>query len=363
MNEFEIKQKRINALLEKHKLDGLLMHRASSFAWATCGVSSYINTASSYGEASILLLPPKKYIVTNNIEAVRLEKEGQLNGKGWEFLIAQWHEKVDLVGKLIDGKRIGSDTFLDGYVDISFELARLRANLTTEEGQRFGALGQLCAEAMNATVYNLHPGQTEHEIAGILAKEVEGRGVQVIVNLIATDKRIFSFRHPLPTDKKLERYAMLIFCGRLKGLVCSITRLIHFGSLPKEIREKAEAVAKIDASFIDQTRPGKRLGAIFQEARDVYAEVGFRDEWKNHHQGGPAGYEPREFIVTPDMKDRVEIGQVYAWNPSITGTKSEDTLLVGEDENEILTEIDGWPTYSVEVNSRIYHRPAILEIQ
>jgi antitoxin VapB len=63
------------------------------------------------------------------------------------------------------------------------------------------------------------------------------------------------------------------------------------------------------------------------------------------------------------MKDRVEIGQVYAWNPSITGTKSEDTILVGENENEILTEIDGWPTYSVEVNSRIYHRPAILEIQ
>ncbi len=58
----------------------------------------------------------------------------------------------------------------------------------------------------------------------------------------------------------------------------------------------------------------------------------------------------------------VEIGQVYAWNPSITGTKSEDTILVGEDENEILTEIKGWPTYSVEVNRRIYQRPAILEI-
>jgi len=363
MDEFEIKQKRIDALLERHKLDGLLLRRVSSFAWATCGASSYINTASSYGEASILFLPPKKYILTNNIEATRLEKEERLNDKGWEFYIAQWHEKVDLVRKLTQGKRISSDTSLNGYVDLSLELSRLRANLTTEEGQRFRALGRLCAEAMKAAVHSLHPGQTEHEIAGTLSKEVESRGGQVVVNLIATDERIFSFRHPLPTDKKLQRYAMLILCGRLKGLVCSITRLIHFGPLPEEIYEKAVAVAKIDANFIDQTRPWRSVGDIFQKARDVYAEVVFPDEWQKHHQGGPVGYEPREFIVTPDMDDRVEIGQAYAWNPSITGTKSEDTFLVGENENEILTEIDGWPTYSVEVNGHIYQRPAIMEIR
>ncbi|KPJ90225.1 MAG: peptidase M24 [Gammaproteobacteria bacterium SG8_11] len=362
MNELEIKQKRINDLLEKHKLDGLLLHRVSSFAWATCGASSYINTASSYGEASILLLPPKKYIVTNNIEATRLEKEERLNEKGWEFLATQWHENSGLVGKLIRKKRIGSDTCLDGYVDLSFELARIRASLTTEEGQRFRALGRLCAEAMNAAAHNLHPGQTEHEIAGILSKEVEGRGVQVIVNLIATDERIFSFRHPLPTDKKLQRYALLIICGRWKGLVCSITRLVHFGHLPKELQKKSKAVSEVDTALIAATRPGVKLGEIFQIGVNAYNDVGFPDEWKLHHQGGPAGYEPREFIVTPDVEDRVEIGQVYAWNPSITGTKSEDTFLVDENENEILTEIDGWPTYSVEVNSRIYHRPAILEM-
>jgi antitoxin VapB len=362
MNEHELKQKRIDTLLEKHKLDGLFLHRVSSFAWATCGASSYINTASSFGEASILLLPPKKYIVTNNIEATRLEKEERLGEKGWDFLIAQWHEKVDLVEKLIEGKKIGSDNFLDGYVDLSFELARIRANLTTEEGQRFRALGRLCAEAINAAVHNLHPGQTEHEIAGVLAREVESRGVQVIVNLIATDERIFSFRHPLPTAKELQRYAMLICCGRLKGLVCSITRLVHFGPLPVEIREKAEALAKIDANIMGKTRPGKSLGAIFQTAREIYADVGFQDEWKKHHQGGVAGYEPRELIVTPDTVDHVELGQAYAWNPSITGTKSEDTILVGEHENEILTEIDGWPTISVDIHGEVYQRPAILEI-
>ena len=63
----------------------------------------------------------------------------------------------------------------------------------------------------------------------------------VVVNLIATDERIFNFRHPLPTHKRLERYAMLVLCGRQRGLVCSITRLVHFGRLPDDLRRKAEA--------------------------------------------------------------------------------------------------------------------------
>ena len=55
-------------------------------------------------------------------------------------------------------------------------------------------------------------------------------------------------------------------------------------------------------------------------------------------------------------------GQAYAWNPSITGTKSEDTILVGKEINEILTEIEGWPLIKIEIEGRQVTRPAILEI-
>jgi antitoxin VapB len=51
---------------------------------------------------------------------------------------------------------------------------------------------------------------------------------------------------------------------------------------------------------------------------------------------------------------------VYAWNPSITGTKSEDTILVTETGNEILTSISGWPVISVDIDGDTIERPAIL---
>ena len=43
MAEFREKQKRIRALLEKHKLDALLLSRVGSFAWATCGAASCVS--------------------------------------------------------------------------------------------------------------------------------------------------------------------------------------------------------------------------------------------------------------------------------------------------------------------------------
>ena len=149
---------------------------------------------------------------------------------------------------------------------------------------------------------------------------------------------------------------------RKHGLVVSLTRLVHFGALPSELRHKMEAIAQIDATFITTTRPGATCGEVFRQATDAYAAVGFPTEWQLHHQGGPAGYEPREWIATPTSTEAVKVGQVYAWNPSITGAKSEDTILIGANGHEILTEIPDWPVLPIEMGGQIVKRPAILEM-
>jgi antitoxin VapB len=90
MTEFEQKQDRIQALLAQHKLDALLFQRVSSFAWATCGAASYVNTATTSGEATLLITPAGLYLMTNNIEVTRLEQEEKLAAQGWEFHVGPW---------------------------------------------------------------------------------------------------------------------------------------------------------------------------------------------------------------------------------------------------------------------------------
>ncbi len=363
MNEISAKLSLLRNLADRYALDAILLQRVSSIAWATGGASAYVNIARSSAEASLLVTANDQYLITNNIEAKRLENEEGLASQGWDFRITPWFEKESTIQRLAQGLKLGADDCFPGAVDLSGEMARLRAILDSEEGKRFRILGQLCAQAMDTTARAVHPGQTEYEIAGQLAFEAESRGVQATVNLIAVDERIYNYRHPLPTDKKLEHYVMIVLCGRRWGLVCSLTRLVYFGILPDELRGKKEAVASVDATMLAATRPGRTLGQIFEDAQNAYAEVGFADEWQLHHQGGPAGYEPREYIAIPGSKDKVLLGQVYAWNPSITGCKSEDSILIGAQGYEVLTAIPDWPMVKVKVADQIIERPDILIVR
>jgi Xaa-Pro aminopeptidase len=195
------------------------------------------------------------------------------------------------------------------------------------------------------------PGMTEMEIAALLGVEAQKRGVQPVVNLIATDERIYRYRHPLPTEKKLDKYALLVLSGRKYGLVCSISRLAHFGPLPADLQQRVDAAAQANAAFIAYSQPGALISDVFQQGQAAYAAGGFPDEWQFHHQGGAVGYEPHEYLGKPDAQDVISSGQAFAWNPTVAGAKMEDTILVGTQENELITAIPGWPVKEVAVSA------------
>lgn len=361
MSELDTKFAQIQALLEKHQLDAMYLARISSFAWATCGAASYINTATNTGEAALLITKTGRYLITNNIEAVHYDKEEKLKEQGWEFELNPWFQSSDALQRRTGGMKLGADISMPGAVDLGDEIAELRMNLLPEEVARYREVSRLCAEAMEVATRAARPGMSEYELAGRLAQESYNREVLPIVALIATDERIFGVRHPLPTSKKLDKYGMLIMCGRKYGLVTSVTRLVHFGPLTDEIKRKQDLVVKVDAQVIAGTSPGATLGDMFGKIQQAYASVGYPEEYRLHHQGGPGGYEPREFIAKPGLPQKVAANQAYAWNPTITGTKVEDTVLITENGHEVMTEMANWPMIDVVVDGKTIRRPAILE--
>ena len=361
--EFQTKISILRGLLDKHDVSALLLRRVSSFAWATCGAASYVNTAISEGAASLLITREHLYLATTNIEAPRLEQEEKLADQGWEFQVSPWDAPQRALQSLISGLSLASDAPFPDSKDISIEIAHLRAHLSQEEGERFRKLGHLCAETLTATVQEIHPGLSEYQLAALLGSQAQQRGIQPIVNLIATDERTYHFRHPLPTEKILDKYAMLVLSGRRWGLVCSITRLVHFGPLPDDLRERIIATAQVNATLIANSRPGRKLSDIFIQGQQAYASVGFPDEWRQHHQGGVVGYEPREYLATPTSPDVIAQGQAMAWNPSIVGAKMEDTILVGVQSNEIVTSTKLWPEMCIKIPNQPGQIPCALALE
>jgi hypothetical protein len=91
-----------------------------------------------------------------------------------------------------------------------------------------------------------------------------------------------------------------------------------------------------------------------------------------HNQGGATGYMSRDYEGTPECDEIAMEEQAFAWNPSITGIKSEDTMIVHSLGTEFITVTGVWPSLCVNLDDgknlddsltfddRNWERPAIL---
>ncbi|HEY0068844.1 MAG TPA: M24 family metallopeptidase [Chloroflexia bacterium] len=360
--EWEEKEGRLRAMMDRHNLDAVVLSRSANVAWLSGGGRSYVNIAGEGGVGSLLVTPGGRYLLTDVIEAERLGEEEGFGDGGWQIVAEPWHEQRQRLSELTAGLRVGTDVPGTEFADLGAEIARLRWLLTPAEADRFRALGADAGAAIVEATVSVRPGMSEYDIAGLLADATYRRGALPIVTLIAVDDRITQRRHPLPTHKRLERTAMLVLCARRHGLVASVTRMVHFGEVPGGLREKMRAVATIDAVAVTATQPGVPANAIFASIQQAYAAAGYPGEWKQHHQGGPAGYEAREYVATPYTDQVVQAVQAFAWNPSVPGAKSEDTFLVTEEGQELLTPSPGWPQQEIEVSGQVMSRPDILQL-
>jgi Xaa-Pro aminopeptidase len=130
---------------------------------------------------------------------------------------------------------------------------------------------------------------------------------------------------------------MLVASAERGGLYANLTSIVELDEPDPELARRVRACDEILARMRDEaTRPGRTLADAFDDCRRLYAEAGFPGEWRRHHQGGLTGYGSRELIATPTSLEPIETGQAFAWNPSITGAKAEETFVLTEDGPEVV---------------------------
>jgi len=254
-----------------------------------------------------------------------------------------------------------SDSGIAGSAKLGEDFTALTYQLTPYEIAQYRTLGKDCSEAMEVALENIEPGMTEHSVAGEICKTLWDFGVRPHLALAAADERAFTVRHPIPKNKKFKKHLMAVLCGKRGGLIVNITRMIHAGKkLPAELERKHAAVCAVDMALNTATTVGAPLNDVFAAGVNEYKKQGFENEWTFHHQGGPTGYQGRSYLGKPTEKRAVLLNQAYAWNPSIAGTKSEDTILVGKNGFEFLsTPSAEWPKIKVAVGGKTVERAGI----
>ena len=363
VSELAEKTERLQRMLEREKLGGVLLNAQHNFAWLTGGFSNGIDLSRENGAASLLVRADgKRYILASNIEMSRMCAE-EILADDFEPVEYAWQDEkasgsfvVDKAKELLTRGDIATDYAVES------KIARCRYQSTVNEIGRYRELGNDAGIAVRRVIDKITPGETEREIAETMRHELALGGMTSVVTLVATDERISQYRHPVPSEKRWGKTLLLVTCAKRGGLIASLSRMICVGGVPVDLKRKTEATAYVNSCLLDATRPGVTGAELYRVAANAYTKKGFSDEISRHHQGGATGYRTREWVAHPQSTEVVQVDQAFAWNPSITGTKIEETSILSKHGIEIFTASPDFPQIANTVNGREYLSPGILSV-
>jgi Xaa-Pro aminopeptidase len=352
-DELEAKSALLKDAVERNGLGGIRLRGQDWFAWATCGGSSAVLLASERGVAEVLVTADGVRVLTSAIEGGRLRDEELPDGL--ELVTFEWADMNERESFVLDAagtSPIASDLPSAEEVALPGLLVAEKRRLRGSEIARYRDLGQAAAAAMTETLARVAPEQTELEVAGLGAEALLRRGIEPALVLVAGSRRVDRYRHPRPTASPIGDRVAVVFCGRRHGLYANLTRSAYFRTPTSAERADATVVARVEAAAWNASTPGATLGEIYATITDAYARLGHAGAERHHHQGGTTGYLSREALATPGSPVEVVPPVAMAWNPSLPGSKIEDTILRTAESLEVLTVDPSWPMVEVEGRER-----------
>ncbi len=352
---------RLDELLSDRSLASVWFARPSSFAWLTGG-DNVVDRTGDIGIAGAGYDGESVTVITDNIEAPRLREE-QLPASV-EIVEYDWHSS-SLASEIQVRSPMpaAADFDIEGFEQI--DASTVRQPLAEADIERYRQLGETVASAVEDVCRSIDPAESERAVAGRLRGRLAAAGVDSPVTLVGGSKRAPAYRHLTPTDQATGRYAIVSVTAQRWGLFVSCTRTVALDS-PEWLQQRHRQAARVEATALAATREfggrEERGSAIFEQIQQAYDTIGWPEEWRRHHQGGPAGFAGREWIATPETSKRAVLPMAYAWNPTVEGAKSEGTVLVTESGYERLTAGE-WPTITVDAvgYDEQFERPAVLD--
>jgi len=233
------------------------------------------------------------------------------------------------------------------WIPLDEPLQQLRRRKRDAEVDKLRQAAALAARGFEQIIDLIRPGAIEREIALELEFALKRLGAdEKAFDFIVASGLRGAMPHGIASDKAIVSGELVtIDYGVVKdGYHSDETVTLAVGEISSDLRRIYDIVLAAHDAAIDQLRPGMGLRELDAVARELIAAEGYGDYF-GHGLGHGVGLEIHEYpAVSPRARGLVEPGMVLTIEPGIYvpglgGVRIEDTLLVTDSGNEILTRL------------------------
>lgn len=348
LSDVEEKHERIRVLLQSTGADALLLQDAASIAWFTAGVD-LTRCGSDSCHTSVFVTEDARLFATNAVDSAQLF-EREAFGLGFQLKQREWFQPhCSLVEDLCRGRKVISDSGIEGTRNTARRINRLRMPLTCLEVDRLRLLSKVLVHAVEVTAGHIRRGVTEAAVAGELSNRLIRRTVQPVRIQVCADGRNIRYRHWSFGEDPIESYATVSCVARRWGLHVAVSRTVCIGSVNQDLWEAHQKAVLMHATGLYFSRHGQQLKDIWPKVKRIYDKFGLSSEWQLSDQADVLGYRACEHQLTPTSDFDLQAPTAVFWHPTVGAAMPGDTVLVLPGGSETLTRSDVWPELKVQV--------------
>ena len=234
-----------------------------------------------------------------------------------------------------------------GLHDVSSEIRALRRTKNAAELEKLGRAAEITDKVYEDVIGRIHIGQTELEVAAMIAAAVSARGGTLAFDSLVQFGAHSAMPHHHPSSRELRtgELVLLDFGAACDGYNADTTRVAVAGEPSPLQREIYQVVLKAHDEAITAVRAGVTAGSVDAAARQVMVAAHHGAHFI-HRTGHGLGLEVHEDpSLDPGSTLVLETGMVATIEPGIYvdgwgGVRIEDDVVVEANGCRLLTHAD-----------------------
>lgn len=306
------------------------------------------------GDAYLLITLKKAYCFTKKMYAVDLKKKTPyltlVDSLYFEDIVKKV-QSLKLKNCIFDttatGYIAGTLFYKNGFKEYAGFIGKLKEIKTETEIARIKKACSISFRAYDIFRKKLKAGMTELEAASLLENIMQSLGGEGLAfNTIMAFGENSANPHHINSNRKLKQNepVLLDYGCRYGGYCSDITRTFWFGKKPSGEFNKAYALVKAAHGLaLKLAKPSAPACLPHNCVCDFFEDNGKLKKYFIHglgHSLGTAIHEPP--FINPRTDEILKAGHIITIEPGLYfegkfGIRYEDTVLIGEDKNKILT--------------------------